>query len=406
MSNARVLFVNHTSVVSGAEQVLINLVGASSRPSAFLFEHGALADRLSRQGVQVIQSRFGEGLGGFKRDRSLVNAVPLGSKLLLGGKLLSLVGELSLAARRHDVIYANSQKAFTLGALAASITRRPLVWHLHDIMNSDHFLESQRRLQVRLANALATAVIGPSRAVAAAFVAEGGRPDLTHVVPNGVPESAETRTREEIRRELGLASGDMIGVFSRLAPWKGQHVMFRALARLPGVHCLVVGSALFGESEYEATLHALAATLGIADRVTFLGQRSDVAQLMRAVDVVVHPSVSAEPFALTILEAMHAGTPVVATDTGGPREVLADGEAGILVPPGDSDVLATAIRSFFADSDRRAALADAAGRRAKREYVVPRMCSDVRDIIDRVAARKPRRLGQRRSLESRPGLST
>ena len=406
MSNARVLFVNHTSVVSGAEQVLINLVGAWSRPSAFLFEQGALADRLSRKGVQVIQARFGEGLGGFKRDRSLVNAVPLSGKLLLGGKLLSLVGELSLAARRHDVIYANSQKAFTLGALAASLTRRPLVWHLHDIMNSEHFLQSQRRLQVRLANALATAVIGPSRAVAAAFVAEGGRPDLTHVVPNGVVEFAETRTREEIRRELGLVSGNMIGVFSRLAPWKGQHVVLRALARLPDVHCLVVGSALFGESEYEASLHALAATLGIADRVTFLGQRGDVAQLMHAVDVVVHPSVSPEPFALTLLEAMHAGTPIVATDTGGPREVLADGEAGILVPPGDSDVLATAIRSIVADNGRRAVLADAAGRRAKREYIVPRMCSDVRDIIDRVTAAKSRRLGRRGSLDgSRPGIS-
>jgi glycosyltransferase involved in cell wall biosynthesis len=127
---------------------------------------------------------------------------------------------------------------------------------------------------------------------------------------------------------------------------------------------------------------------------------------MHAVDVVVHPSVSPEPFALTLLEAMHAGTPIVATDTGGPREVLADGEAGILVPPGDSDVLATAIRSIFADSGRRAALADAAGRRAKREYIVPRMCSDVRNIIDRVAAGKSRRLGRPRSLdESRPGIS-
>jgi glycosyltransferase involved in cell wall biosynthesis len=301
------------------------------------------------------------------------------------------------------VIYANSQKAFTLGALAASITRRPLLWHLHDIMNSEHFLESQRRLQVRLANAFATAVIGPSRAVADAFVAEGGRPDLTHVVPNGVPESTETGTREEIRRELGLPSGVLIGVFSRLAPWKGQHVVLRALARLPGVHCLVVGSALFGESEYEASLHALVGGLGIEDRVTFLGQRDDVAKLMRAVDVVVHPSVSPEPFALTLLEAMHAGTPVVATDTGGSSEALADGEAGILVPPGDSDVLATTLRSVIANSSRRAELAFAARCRARRKYIVPRMCRDVSDIIDGVAAGRSQRSDQRGSFdESKP----
>jgi glycosyltransferase involved in cell wall biosynthesis len=380
MSDTRVLFVNHTSVVSGAEQVLVHLAGASSRPSAFLFEAGTLADRLRQAGVQVIQSRFGEGLAGLKRDRSLIGAVPL------GGKLLSIVGEISLAARQHDLIYANSQKAFTLGAMAAAVARRPLIWHLHDIIGEDHFLETHRRLQVRLANAVASAVIGPSRAVAAAFVAQGGRPDLTHVVPNGVPLSTETRAPEDLRRELGLPPGDMIGIFSRLAPWKGQHVVLRALARLPGVHCIVVGGPLFQEAEYEASLHALAVTLGISDRVTFLGQRSDVAQLMRAVDVVVHPSVSPEPFALTLLEAMHAGTPIVATDTGGSREALADGEAGILVPPGDSDVLVTAIRSIISDHTRRAALVDAAGRRARSEYVVARMCRDVNDIIDLVAA--------------------
>ena len=380
MSPTRVLFVNHTSVVSGAEQVLIHLARASTRPSAFLFEPGALADRLRQVGVPVIQSRFGEGLGGLKRDRSLIKAVPL------SGKLLSIVGEMSLAARQHDLIYANSQKAFTLGALAAAVARRPLIWHLHDIIGMEHFSEAQRRLQVRLANAMASAVIGPSHAVATAFVAQGGRPDITHVVPNGVPPSTETRTPAELRREFGLPMCDMIGVFSRLAPWKGQHVVLRALARLPGVHCLVVGGPLFGEVEYEASLRALAVTLGIDGRVTFLGQRSDVAQLMRAVEVVVHSSVSPEPFALTLLEAMHAGTPIVATDTGGTREVLADGEEGVLVPPGDSEVLATAIRSIICDRARRAALTDAAGRRARSEYAVPRMCGHVNTIIDRVAA--------------------
>jgi glycosyltransferase involved in cell wall biosynthesis len=381
MAATRVLFVNHTSDISGAEMVLLDVAAGCVDPGAFLFEDGPLGAKLQSRGVCVTQSRFGSGLRGFKRDSKLAKAAPLAAKMA------ALSVELGAAARRYDVVYANSQKAFVLGALAAFAARRPLIWHLHDIISGEHFGPGQRRLQVALANRFAHRVVAPSRSVAAAFAAEGGLARLTRIVPNGLDAQACDTPPEMLRGRLGLPSAPLIGVFSRLAPWKGQHVVLKALAKLPGVHCAIAGSALFGEDSYSESLGALAAELGISDRVTFLGQRNDVPSLMRAVDVVVHPSVYAEPFGRTLVEAMLMRTPIVATDAGASSEILAGGE-GALVPPGDSDALAAAIRKALARTDELTDQLNRAEARALEKYSVSRMQAGIAEVIEGVAKRE------------------
>ena len=221
--------------------------------------------------------------------------------------------------------------------------------------------------------------------MASAFVAEGGNADLTRVVPNGLEVESDIAAQPELRRLAGLPSGPLIGVFSRLAPWKGQHVVLRAVAQMPGVKCIVVGSPLFGEDTYAESLRMLVRDLDLADRVIFLGQRSDIPRLMRAVDVVVHPSVDAEPFGRTLVEGMLAGTPVVATDAGASREILAGGKAGVLVPPGDSRVLAAALLRTLARGSAIDDVVVAAGIRAREHYGVDLMRKSVAREIDQVA---------------------
>ena len=186
-------------------------------------------------------------------------------------------------------------------------------------------------------------------------------------------------------QELGLRPGPLIGVFSRLAPWKGQHVVLQALAKLPGVHCIVAGSALFGEDAYAESLRLLASDLGIEDRVTFLGQRGDVPALMPAVDIVVHPSVDPEPFGRTLVEAMLARTPVIATDAGAASEILDGGEAGTLVPPGDAGALTEAIRETLAGNAALAARIERAEARARDLYGTGPMRRAIAELIARVA---------------------
>ena len=345
MSTARVLFVEHTGQIAGAELVLLDLVQPWQGASAFLFESGPLGEALADKQLKVIVSRWGQGLTQFRRDSSVLKAVPL------AGRLGAIVVEIARAARRHDVVYANSQKAFVLSAIASMFVRRPLIWHLHDIISADHFGATQRRVQILLANRCATKVIVPSQAAAAAFLAAGGREDLVEVVPNGVEIKPERSSPVELRRNLDCPQGHSSACSAVSRPGKASMFCCRRSPRLPGVHCIIVGDALFGEQAYAASLTKMVDELGLADRVHFLGHRSDVPRLMRAVDVMVHPSIDPEPFGRTLVEAMLTGVPVIATDTGAASDILEAGKAGTLVPANDPDALAAAIDRVLARPD-------------------------------------------------------
>ncbi len=375
----RVLFVSHTATVSGAELVLADAVQPWRGASAFLFEGGDLARLLSERGLVVREARNGAGLAEIRRDSSPLAAFPLAKRLA------GLTAELAAAARSHDVVYANSQKAFVLAAVATAVVRRPLVWHLHDIIDPAHFGAAQRRLQIWLANRRASLVIVPSRAAAEAFVAQGGRRNLLEVVPNGLAVEPDSRERGVIRAALGLPDVALVGVFSRLAAWKGQDVVLRAVSDLPDVHAVIAGDSLFGEHRYARRLERLAVDLGIEARVHFLGQRSDVPCLMRAMNAVVHPSVHPEPFGRTLVEAMLVGVPVIATDTGASAEILEDGRAGTLVPPGDPKALAAAIARILAHPAELKTQIARATARARTHYSPDTMRGLLTGHIHRVA---------------------
>ena len=400
MRAPRVMFVNHTSTMSGAEMVLSDAVAPWHGATAFLFEDGPLDGAMRARGLAVMRARNGAGLSDLRRDGSLWRAIPL------AGRLAATILDLAAAARRHDIVYANSQKAFVLSALATVFVRRPLVWHLHDILDGAHFGAAQRGLQIRLANARAARVVVPSRAAADAFVAAGGRPGLVAVVPNGLDLHGAPGDRAALRRALDTAleraGGPLIGVFSRLAPWKGQHVVIEALARSPDVACIVAGTALFGEDAYANDLRALVAAHGLSHRVHFLGQRADVARLMRAVDAVIHPSIAPEPFGRTLVEAMLAGTPVIATETGAAAEILDAGRSGTLVPPGDVAALADAIAHVLAAPPAVAEQVAHAQAAARARYGAARMQASLAEIIRAVAAGEARDGGGRARMSAEP----
>ena len=380
MTEPRVLFVNHVSTMSGAEFVLAQVAQAFPQASAFLFEPGPLANALAAHGLKTIISSNGGGLGAIKRDKSLVRALPAMARLA------TVVREIARAARTHDVLYANSQKAFVLTAIASAMVRRPLVWHLHDILDPEHFGGMQRKLQIGLANRFATRVVVPSTACADAFVRSGGRPEIVAIIPNGIAPSAGAA--KPTRASLGLPEGPLVGVFSRLAHWKGQHILLHALHETPDVNAIIVGSALFGEEAYEKRLRDMVRDLELGDRVSFLGQRGDVLQLMAGVDCVVHTSTLAEPFGLTLVEAMIAGTSVIATDAGAAREILDDGRAGQLVAPDDAKSLAVAMRTHFSAPQSFEGQRKFAARRAAENYTADRMRSDIKALVRDLAAER------------------
>lgn len=379
-----VLMVNHAGQLGGAELSLVDLAAARPGQEVVVLEDGPLLDRLRAVGARP-RLLAGGTMMGVRRDSSLWRASRVAPALA------RTVIRLAAAFRRADVIYANSQKAFVLSALAARLARRPLVWHLHDILTADHFSGAMRRVAVGLSNRCAHTVIVNSAATRAAYRAAGGRVP-TVVIHNGIdpqPFAVIDRAvaRAVLTAETGSGTAPLIGVIGRLSPWKGQHVAIRALALLPRHHLALIGGAFENDASIEAELRTLAAREDVADRVHFLGFRSDIAAIMGALDVVVHTSTAPEPFGRVIVEGMMAGRPVVATAAGGALEIVSDGATGLLVPPGDERALAAALHRLDADPPAAAALATRGAAHALAQFSLAGSVERINWVLDAAAVR-------------------
>ena len=189
------------------------------------------------------------------------------------------------------------------------------------------------------------------------------------VIHNGV-DTAVFRPyprEKEARAKLGAAEGDLLLVsVGRLVGWKGVRVVLEALARAPAeVRYVVIGTG-----PEEENLKRLAQTLGIAGRVCFFGRAPHEAlpALLSQCDVFVQPSIGEEAFGISVVEAMACGLPVLASDNGGLPEIVAEGETGRLLPPGDVDAWAAAISDLAREPDALRTLGANARERAEAKF--------------------------------------
>lgn len=380
----RILIVNQTGKIGGAELVLLDVVESlgPDRCHVVLFGNGPLKARLEQFGIGVTVLEADEEMINVRREgrvRSALTAVPA---------IWHLGWRLAKIARQYDVLCLNSQKAAVVTMLFAPVIRKPIVWHLHDILSAEHFAALHRFVVVNLANCFAGRVIANSEVTKESFIACGGDRTRVTVVLNGIDEEQfrdlGSSDVAAMRAAMGFGSVPLVGVFGRISPWKGQHVLIEALSRLPNVHAIIVGDALFGEVEYRDSLRELAERLGVAERIRWVGQRDDVPRLMCMVDIVVHASTSPEPFGRVIVEGILAGRPVIASADGASREILGD-DYRWLVEPGNPALLAQAIESLLT-LPKEATTATVRGKqeRARRLFSRSRMTSQVDDVLERV----------------------
>ncbi|MFQ5426864.1 MAG: glycosyltransferase [Gaiellales bacterium] len=178
---------------------------------------------------------------------------------------------------------------------------------------------------------------------------------------------------EPVEPRSGTAPA-VVGSVARLAPEKGLDVLLRAAARLPGV--LV---ELTGEGPERHRLETLAAELGIGERVSLRGHTDSPRSALARLDVLVVPSLE-ESFALVVAEGMAAGLPVLASDVGGIHEVIGDEATGQLVPAGDADALAAALRNLLADPTGRKSMGRRARARALEQLGADAMAASFLDL--------------------------
>lgn len=377
----KILFLDQSGNPGGAELCLIDIT-KPYRDSCLvgLFADGSFKNLLEQNQIPVevlttqpIQVR---------KESSLVQGL---SSL---GQLVPLIAKVVQKANKFDLIYANTQKALVVGALASFFSRRPLVYHLHDILSAEHFSQTNRRIAVTLANRFASLVIANSEASKTAFIAAGGKSEITEVVYNGFdPKIFQSQESEvsQIRKQLELDGQFVVGHFSRLAPWKGQHILIDALKQCPQeVTVILVGDALFGEQDYVQQLHDQVTNLGLENRVKFLGFRSDIPLLMAVCDLVAHTSTAAEPFGRVIVEGMLCGRPVVAAKAGGAVELVEDGINGFLVTPGNPQELAQVITTCYQQPEKTATIAHNARTTACQRYDVTAINRQIAELLNKL----------------------
>lgn len=384
----KILFLDQSSEPGGAELCLADIAQQFAKTSLVgVFTEGLFPDYLRQWNIPV--KVLADQTFQVQKTSGLLAAL----KSL--NQLVPLVTRVAQLSKHYDVIYANTQKALVVGALTSFLSNRPLVYHLHDIVSRDHFSAINRRIIITLANQAAL-VIANSQASLDAFIQSGGRAENVHIVYNGFRlESYENCVNDPKYLHSLLASdftnfdsGDFpffVGHFSRLSPWKGQHVLIEALQYCPdNVIALFVGDALFGEQAYVKQLREKIQVLNLEHRVKFLGFRSDIPQLMAACNLVTHTSTAPEPFGRVIIESMLCGTPVVAAGAGGAVELINHGQTGWLTPPGDAKKLADIIKTCQNQPNQAKAMAQKAQTQASKLFDLETTNLKISQLLDEV----------------------
>jgi glycosyltransferase involved in cell wall biosynthesis len=282
-------------------------------------------------------------------------------------------------ARGARVLHVHGYAAADFGRLAARAVGARLVLHEHfaDPRMPVYQAVADRLLRDRTDGAIAVSRSTREFLVKQRFVPE----ERVRLIWNGAPLDEFAPVPRErglaVRRELGLPEDALVvGTIGRLNAQKGHRFLLDAAARLlsrqPKARVLVAG-----DGDLMGDLRAQAATLGVADRVVFAGHRTDVPDLLGALDVFCISSLY-EGTPLALFEAMAAGKAIVSTSVDGCREVLEDGVTGVLVPPADAGALADGLERVLGDE----ALCAALGRQAltaSRQY-------DVRACVDAMQA--------------------
>lgn len=238
---------------------------------------------------------------------------------------------------------------------------------------------------MRLIGATATTIVANSRYTAASVLraAPAAHVEVVHNPVDVRRWDPERIDRAAARARLPGANGRLLlGVVAQLTPWKGQDTAIAALRAVSenglDAQLVLIGSAKFVSSatrfdneRYVADLRSSIAAAGLEDRVTWLGEREDVPELMRALDVLLLPSWE-EPFGRAVIEAMAMGVPVIATDVGGPAEIIEDGRDGYLLPPREPRAWAQAVARLAEDPALRAEMGRAGRARVAREFTLER----------------------------------
>lgn len=400
----KILFYNHQGKISGAERMILLILKRLNRsvfePVMVCPETNGMSSETQKldvpfRPIDQLEARFT-----MRPDKLLFYLI----------SFIKTIWQLraEIKTNQPDLIHAVSTRSGLAATMASTGMKIPVIWHLHDELPR-HPLSTLIRIFAACFGHIHLMPV--SEATGKSFRGRllqifGKRLQET-VIHNGIELENfkfDPENRGRIRNQLGLSEGEMVfGIVGQITPRKGQWEFLRTFAKLqkelPST-LLIVGAPVFNQDEiYLEELEQTVRDLGIETSVKFLGARRDVSAVMQALDALVINSRS-EALVLVAIEAMACRTPVVATDVGGTREIIAHKKNGWLVPFGDEGALIEALMTIGKDPDLRRRFAEESEKIATSRLSAEHFISRVEEFYKQCATRESRAISEDLATQS------
>lgn len=317
--------------------------------------------------------------------------------MTLAAKFFPTVNRIRTIIRKENVDVVHGNDLLDIyGPVAALFEGKPSTQYVRWILESPFWL---KRLIAGLVYRLNHRVMTVSQGVARAMFSKDGG-----VLPNVVTcydwidmdAVGHTGSGGNLRRELGVpADALLIGCVGRLEHWKGQDVFVRSAEKVlkerPDAYFLLVGGAVEGRGResFDRFLKTLASGLGLSGRMIFTGHRTDIRNVMEALDVFVHASRTPDPLPGVVMEAMDCGIPVIGAHAGGVPEEVADGQTGYLYEPGNPEAMARAIIRLLSVPGRSKEMGENGRTRVRTLFEKNARCRDIEAVYRSMMDRNP-----------------
>jgi glycosyltransferase involved in cell wall biosynthesis len=288
-----------------------------------------------------------------------------------------------------DLVVTKGLSTHFIGGVAARKLRIPCIWHVQDLI-SERTVGIYRRVFALAAQRLPAHIIVDGAAISEQL--PSSLESRVSVVHNGVDTSVFRPDIDGsyVREELDIPrDAVVIGHAGRITPWKGQHYLIEAFARLAGQHpnlvLMFAGAPVFDHSGYEQRLRKMAAEHGLESRVAFAGYRHDLPSVLAAMDIFAFTSIEKDTSPLALLSAFSSGLPIVAFDIEGVRELIDKDDQLLRVPVDDSPQLAETLTRLIADTELRVRMGRAVRELADRKYSLTSYVGGMEAVLSKIA---------------------
>ncbi len=386
----KIMYVSHSAeIIGGAEQCLFFLLKNLDRdkyiPTVVLPYEGPLKDKLEKIGVKTEISPVGWWTYG---SNALSTQGDLKER---SGKLATLIEKEEI-----DIVHTNTS-VIAEGAIAAKMTGRPHVWHLHEFLDGHPSLKPVIPLYLayRFIDLFSDPVIVVSHALKKS-VSNFIDPERLSVIHNGIDPEEKTGSEGSFRKELVVSEGALlVCTVGPVVKEKGHMTFIEMAAKVlnakKDVQFISIGGKI--DSGLWSAIENKIEGYGLKDNIQFLDFRTDVRRILNEIDIYVVSS-EMESFGLAAIEAMASGKPVVATRCGGPEEIVVDGQTGFLVPSNDPISLAEKILTLADDPEKRKAMGLKGKERFGELFTGSRFSKSVENLYSGIKGRRELTAGE------------